>query len=326
MNDLISIIVPIYKVEAYLLACLESIQKQTYTHFEVLLINDGSPDNSESICLDFSQKDPRFKYFYKENGGVSIARNLGLEHATGKWIVFVDSDDTVEENYLRDFINNSVDDSVLVLQDFRKIDDTKITRKVQQYKSESILLPSELNKFISNYKFTQGYLWNKLFNHSIIKTNNLTFDKELNLCEDEIFYLSYIKFIHKIIVIEADNYNYINRESSLTSKVPQFEAQIIYLKYFDRFLDLLKININIEKYTTYKRRKDLFNFYYLLFTVVLKGNYTFKEKKNYLKKIQRKYPNISYPLHSEKSTKRKIIIILFRLRLYNFIVTINDLK
>ena len=70
MNDLISIIIPIYKVEAYLRDCLNSVQKQTYTNFEVLLINDGSPDNSDQICLEFEQKDTRFNYFYKENGGV----------------------------------------------------------------------------------------------------------------------------------------------------------------------------------------------------------------------------------------------------------------
>lgn len=99
-NELISIIVPIYNVENYLRQCLDSIQNQTYQNFECLLINDGSPDNSADICKEYVAKDARFRYFEKENGGLSSARNFGIEHSTGAYITFVDSDDWLENDGL----------------------------------------------------------------------------------------------------------------------------------------------------------------------------------------------------------------------------------
>ena len=99
-NELISIIVPIYNVENYLRMCLDSIQNQTYQNFECLLINDGSPDNSADICREYVTKDARFRYFEKENGGLSSARNFGIERSTGAYLTFVDSDDWLEHDAL----------------------------------------------------------------------------------------------------------------------------------------------------------------------------------------------------------------------------------
>ncbi len=99
-NELISIIVPIYNVENYLRMCLDSIQNQTYQNFECLLINDGSPDNSADICREYVAKDARFHYFEKENGGLSSARNFGIERSTGAYLTFVDSDDWLEHDAL----------------------------------------------------------------------------------------------------------------------------------------------------------------------------------------------------------------------------------
>ena len=99
-NELISIVVPIYNVENYLRMCLDSIQNQTYQNFECLLINDGSPDNSADICREYVDKDARFRYFEKENGGSSSARNFGIERSTGSYITFVDSDDWLENDGL----------------------------------------------------------------------------------------------------------------------------------------------------------------------------------------------------------------------------------
>ena len=99
-KELISIIVPVYNVEKYLRMCLDSIQNQTYQNFECLLINDGSPDNSADICREYVAKDARFRYFEKENGGSSSARNFGIERSTGAYLTFVDSDDWLEHDAL----------------------------------------------------------------------------------------------------------------------------------------------------------------------------------------------------------------------------------
>ena len=110
-NELISIIIPIYNVENYLRQCLDSIMSQTHQNFECLLINDGSPDNSADICREYVEKDSRFKYFEKENGGVSSARNLGIECSRGEYITFIDSDDWVDSDYLEVLYNALIDEN-----------------------------------------------------------------------------------------------------------------------------------------------------------------------------------------------------------------------
>ena len=94
----VSIIVPVYKAEAYLPGCLGSIQAQTFANWECILVDDGSPDSSGLICDEFSRKDSRFKTYHKSNGGVSSARNMGLEKASGKYVMFVDSDDEISDS------------------------------------------------------------------------------------------------------------------------------------------------------------------------------------------------------------------------------------
>ena len=122
VQDLISIVVPIYNVENYLRMCLDSIQNQTYKNFECLLINDGSPDNSAEICREYVAKDSRFRYFEKENGGLSSARNYGIERAEGAFITFVDSDDWLEANALEIFSEkqNQYDADIVVASMMRR--------------------------------------------------------------------------------------------------------------------------------------------------------------------------------------------------------------
>jgi len=100
----ISVIVPVYKVEQYIHRCIDSILSQSFTDFELILVDDGSPDNCGKICDEYAQKDSRIRVFHKSNGGVSSARNLGLDNAKGEWIAFIDSDDFVENEYLEELL------------------------------------------------------------------------------------------------------------------------------------------------------------------------------------------------------------------------------
>ena len=132
-GELISIIVPIYNVENYLRHCLESIQNQTYQNFECLLINDGSPDNSADICREYVSKDSRFRYFEKENGGVSSARNLGIERSKGQFITFIDSDDWVDSDYLEVLYNSLVDERAdIAISTYKQfnMDDTFLSKRI----------------------------------------------------------------------------------------------------------------------------------------------------------------------------------------------------
>lgn len=105
INPKISVIVPVYNAEKYLQCCVDSILAQTFTDFELLLIDDGSRDRSGEICDEYARKDVRVKVFHKENGGASAARNLGLDHANGYYVAFVDSDDYLSAEYLHSFYN-----------------------------------------------------------------------------------------------------------------------------------------------------------------------------------------------------------------------------
>ena len=99
-NPKITVIVPVYNTEKYLRRCVDSILAQTFTDFELLLVNDGSTDGSGAICDEYAQKDSRVRVFHKENGGVSSARNIGIDNAQGDWITFIDSDDRIEQRHL----------------------------------------------------------------------------------------------------------------------------------------------------------------------------------------------------------------------------------
>ena len=124
MSNLISVVVPIFNVKDYLEECLESLIKQSYASFEVLMVNDGSTDESESICLKYAQKDERFKYFYKQNGGLSDARNYGIDRAAGNYITFLDSDDYVEMNYLEELYNGLVNnDADISIVQYHRVDE-----------------------------------------------------------------------------------------------------------------------------------------------------------------------------------------------------------
>ena len=107
-QPLISVIVPVYNVENYLPRCLDSIINQTYTNLEILLVDDGATDNSGKLCDEYAQKDNRIRVFHKENGGVSSARNMGLDNATGEYIAFVDSDDYIDKCMYEIMLNSSV--------------------------------------------------------------------------------------------------------------------------------------------------------------------------------------------------------------------------
>jgi glycosyltransferase involved in cell wall biosynthesis len=152
MNPLISVVVPVYKVEQVLHYCIESILRQTYSNFELLLIDDGSPDKSGEICDEYAKKDKRVKVIHKKNEGVSIARNTGFDNAKGEYIVCVDSDDYVDERYLQDFIDviNEYPDAEMIWCGFTTVKDYEknIIQNVRYDESEN-LVKTHLSKIMT---------------------------------------------------------------------------------------------------------------------------------------------------------------------------------
>ena len=142
---LISIIVPVYNAQRFLGKCLESIIYQTYHKFEVILINDGSTDNSHQLCQEIAKKDKRFTVLTQTNNGASSARNRGIEMAKGKWITFVDADDYVEKNYLECLCKNITDEKALIIQGLKQVNSKGDEIKKIEFE-DSILTGSEIQK------------------------------------------------------------------------------------------------------------------------------------------------------------------------------------
>lgn len=210
----ISIIVPVYRAEEYLHQCINSILTQTFRDFELLLIDDGSPDNSGQICDEYAQRDGRIRVFHKENGGVSSARNVGLDNAKGKWIVFCDSDDWVEKDWLESYhnvMNNNYDIIFQgYIQEHHSSHQIRCIRNVPNNYINTILL-LEQNDLL-------GWTWCKIFKTDIIKANNIRFDKTLNINEDLLFTLQYCFYAHSISVLPIAKYHYIIHQDSLVKK------------------------------------------------------------------------------------------------------------
>ena len=200
---MISIIIPIYNTEKYLHRCIDSILAQTYTNFELLLINDGSKDNSGAICDEYAAKDSRVRVFHKENGGVSSARNLGLDNAKGEWITFVDSDDWIKVDYLYSMISHS--DADMIMSSFDIIDNIEEWDNAIEYK---LYTKNEIKYFIERYVYTANLCspWCKLFRNSIIK--DLRFNSNITFAEDTIFVFKYLCNVSNIRTVENWGYQY----------------------------------------------------------------------------------------------------------------------
>lgn len=213
MNPKVSIITPVYMAEDYLHSCIDSVLAQTYQNWELLLIDDGSYDKSGAICDEYAQKDSRIRVFHKVNGGVSSARNLGLEKATGEWVMFLDSDDWIENNML-----SVVEDKEEF--DFIQFGFKKVFNGSVKYYSK---LPSQ------NIEINQEEYCNNLYYHSgicgyiikryIIISCNIRFPLHIRYGEDQDFILKTILHVNKIFISNYHYYNYnYNPNSAMNAK------------------------------------------------------------------------------------------------------------
>lgn len=212
-NPEISVIVPVYKTAQYLRKCVDSILAQTTGDFELLLIDDGSPDESGGICDEYAARDPRVKAIHKENGGVSSARNLGLELAKGRYIVFVDSDDYVEEGYLHDLLAASVgEEKVFILSDYQPFNDAGLEQRSFPGAFSAQLAPGgmtaeQFRDLVFNFMLFPPYC--KLYRADVIRTHQLRFDPVLRSAEDFDFNTRYLAYMDRIVYTPSVQYRYL---------------------------------------------------------------------------------------------------------------------
>lgn len=222
-NCLISVIIPVYNSEMYLGSCIKSVINQSYSNFELILVNDGSTDNSGIICNDFASKDIRIKVFHKENGGVSSARNYGLENANGVWISFIDSDDFIDRDFLESFEISEKTNSQLFISGY-SIEDKQNSIVKKKIGCFNDVLFAEIVYKLDKERFLSS-IWGKLFQSNIIKINNIFFDENIRFGEDTVFLWNYLLKINTLEINNSIGYHYMKYDTeSLTSISNSFES------------------------------------------------------------------------------------------------------
>lgn len=252
MLPLISVIVPIYKVEDYLHRCVESIMNQTYRKLEIILVDDGSPDNCPALCDKYAKKDSRVKVIHKKNGGLSDARNAGMEVATGEYISFIDSDDYIAADFFEILYNTMQSEnsdiaecSVVKFYEDNHFDKYSDDNKITSYSNQDAL-----SGLISENPFKQ-HVWNKLYKADLVLDIPYAVGK---LNEDEFWTYQIFGRAEKITRINKTMYYYFQRESSIMGntynlrRLDALEGKVNRQKYIEENYSDLKIQSKVDLY------------------------------------------------------------------------------
>lgn len=214
----VTIIVPAYNSEATIVRCIDSILKQSYRNIHVIIINDGSTDNTKYVLEKYSDN-PKVTIVNQNNKGVSAARNRGLKLVKTEFVTFVDSDDFVGTNYIFNLLNGYADDIDLSITGIRNVEDA--SRKIyseSNYKTGIFDNEKTINYIMSN-SGPKGYLYNKLWRMKIIKKFSLELDESISMAEDLLFSISYLVHSKRILIKNNCDYNYFWQKTGLSSKI-----------------------------------------------------------------------------------------------------------
>lgn len=281
----ISIIIPIYNTEKYLRRLLNSISEQTYTNYEVLLINDGSTDASEVICNEWRKKDSRFLYFYQSNQGVSAARNLGLEKMTGNYVVFLDSDDVIDRNYLEELLIGCKDVDICVCDVV--VESNQETKKIFSCQEKFLNREEALNKLFEREEINSGPCA-KIYRKEVV--GNIRY-KQMKTYEDILFVMDVFDNARCIATTNQTKYHYIENVSGAMSSMLKNPSRDIIVAT-DIIMHFLQKNPNLSDKSLYITVSHLLQY---AFEVLKKSCYrddiflheTRKLYKKYLLKILR---------------------------------------
>ena len=255
---LVSIIVPVYNAEAYLERCVRSILQQTYENIELILVNDGSTDNSLAACQRFAAEDARVIVIDKPNGGVSDSRNCGIAKARGKYLQFADSDDWLAPEATALLVQRAEQSKCeFVIAPFYRVierillvnghikEDGKYT--IAEFALEMMKAPSN---------FYYGVMWNKLYRRDIVRENNLQCSPEISWCEDFIFNLQYLCYVKHVYVLQEPIYYYFKRRNSLVATEMRssniYEVKRTVFRYYKAFYEAIGL------YDDYKGRVNMY--------------------------------------------------------------------
>lgn len=289
MKDLISIIVPIYNVEKYLNKCIESIVNQTYENIEIILIDDGSNDNSGIICDEYAKKDNRIIVVHKENGGVSSARNKGLKIAKGEWISFVDADDWIEQTFCQTLLNKVTQEQAdIALCGYNRITDNRI-EKINANNQEVFLNSNEYLVKSLNPQTGFGFCHMKLIKKEVLKS--ISFNERIEVGEDALFNIQLSTYIKKTVFLKQPLYNYRINNQSVVKRYDENYANK-YLKSMKIIEEYIWQEYNEENEENIEIKQNYYNFvaYHIMLIIV---NYCYHpdnkmcnaQRKNMLKEV-----------------------------------------
>lgn len=314
MNNKISIVIPIFNKEKFLNRCIDSVINQTYRNIEIILVNDGSTDNSLNICNEY-KKYNNIKVINKENGGVSDARNVGIENSNGEYITFIDPDDCVSETYIENLykriIKYRADIAIENPIKYRngeeihrniKIDDDIILEKKDQFLIE-----------LFNAKYFHNTCWGKIYNNQLVK--KVKFDINMSIGEDLKFLVEIFTMANKIVITDLEEYYYYENIGSLT-RVGFNEAWLKEIKYCNELIHKYK-NSNIRIYAI-KRYIDVNLGCAIRFKLDKKS---IKNIKNNIKKYINEYMNSTI---IDKKMKAKVKLLIFSYHIFMFLYIINN--
>ena len=320
--DLISIIVPVYKVEKYLSECVDSILNQTYKNFELILVDDGSPDNSGKICDEYAKRDGRVKVIHKENGGVSSARNAGLDNAKGEYVTFVDSDDIIDTRYLDLMYRKIVETgSDICFCHFDRFDDDKMVENQEELPSylQINLDEKETVDFVKRYfKFENnvfGSIWRTLYKRSSV--DFLRFNSQIKISEDLVFVVNAVLNSKSICSISDVLYHYRdNLNSAGKTYKKNFQASQLELQ---KETALIFSRLGSEKMKKLQKQYFCLLCYYL-FSNEIKYYKSNKSHGNEIKEIKKSELYKFFSLTNVLKLRRlKIFVvwILIKLKIFN---------
>lgn len=253
---ILSIIVPIYNAESDLNECLESLSKVQEDNIEIILVDDGSTDDSSFICEKFTERDERFILCHKKNGGVSSARNYGLKEAQGEFVYFMDSDDYINSDKFSKMMKYLERDIEVLCFLYLRSDYVGETNEPKFKEIDRSALLSKLRNAEFSNDF--GYVWNKIYKKKLIELNNIVFEEKLSEREDFLFNVEYFKNVNNISFYEDYIYYYIQNEESLSRKgkdkafIDDF-IQLLDIKLRDNYLNksIIKEDVILELIADY---------------------------------------------------------------------------
>lgn len=239
MNPLISIIVPVYNARNTIERCINSVLSQTYSQFELIIIDDGSTDDSLAICEKFALSDSRIIVKHQDNKGVSAARNLGISLCKGEWISFLDSDDYLGEHFLQDLIVNTTDCDIIIggLQKIYILEN----QELPDNRYPNAYIHDGFTDYISIWDkvLIYGYACGRLYKSTIIKTHHITFPIEYSLHEDHIFYYKFLTHSNIIKLSDKNGYYYVNNGVATLSRNTSVNPDLKWNAY-QQISDILK--------------------------------------------------------------------------------------